>query len=88
MRRWPQAPSRVKRVIMGAEEIAKLQQEVGTKAEVIIDSGNVPQLLHQAAERATADVLVLGDIAGRRHLGDNGEGYGIIRESHIPVLRV
>ena len=47
---------------MGAEEIAKLQQEVGTKAEVIIDSGNVPQLLNQAAERTKADVLVLGHI--------------------------
>ena len=55
-----------------AKEIANLQQEVGTKAEVIIDSGDVPELLNRAAE----------------HLGDNGEGYGIIRESHIPVLSV
>ena len=69
-----------------AEEIAKLQREVGTKAEVIIDSGNVPQLLNRAAERTEADVLVIGHIPGRSHLGDNGEGYGIIRESHIPVL--
>jgi nucleotide-binding universal stress UspA family protein len=71
-----------------AKEIARLQQEVGTKAEVIIDSGNIPQLLNRAAEQTKADVLVLGHIPGRSHLGDNGEGYGIIRESHIPVLSV
>ncbi len=70
------------------KEIAQLQREVGTQAEVIIDSGNVPELLNRAAERAKADVLVLGHSPGRSHLGDNGEGYGIIRESHIPVLSV
>ena len=62
-----------------AEEIAKLQQDMGTKAEVIIDSGNVPELLNRAAERTKADVLVIGHIPGRSHLGDNGNGYGIIR---------
>ena len=71
-----------------AKEIAKLQQDVGTKAEVIIDSGNVPELLNRAAERTKADVLVIGRIPGRSHLGDNGEGYGIIRASQIPVLSV
>ncbi len=71
-----------------AKEIAKLQQDVGTKAEVIIDSGNVPELLNRAAARTNADVLVIGHIPGRSHLGDNGNGYGIIRASHIPVLSV
>jgi nucleotide-binding universal stress UspA family protein len=70
------------------EEIARLQTEIGTKAEVIIDSGKVPNLLREAAERTNADVLVIGHIPGRSHLGDNGEGYGIIRESPIPVLSV
>jgi nucleotide-binding universal stress UspA family protein len=71
-----------------AKEIAKLQQDVGTKAEVIIDSGDVPELLNRAAEQTKADVLVIGHIPGRSHLGDNGNGYGIIRGSHIPVLSV
>ena len=71
-----------------ATEIAKLQQDVGTKAEVIIDSGNVPELLNRAAERTKADLLVIGHIPGRSHLGDNGNGYGIIRASQIPVLSV
>ncbi len=71
-----------------AEEIAKLQQELGTTAEVIIDSGNVPELLNRAAERTKTDVLVIGHIPGRSHLGDNGNGYGIIRASRVPVLSV
>ncbi|MGB6942609.1 MAG: universal stress protein [Bryobacteraceae bacterium] len=70
------------------QEIAKLQQELGTKTDVIIDSGNVPELLNRAAETSKADVLVIGHLPGRSHLGDNGSGYGIIRESHVPVLSV
>jgi len=67
--------------------MADLQRQVGTHAEVIIDSGNVPKLLNQAAERIKADVLVIGRSPGRHHL-DDGEGYGIIRQSRIPVLSV
>ena len=79
-----------KKQIVGfaAAEIAKLQLDVGTKAEVIIDSGNVPELLNRAAAQTKADVLVIGHIPGRSHIGDNGNGYGIIRESNIPVLSV
>jgi len=77
---------RDKIVGFAAEEIAKLQKEVSTKAEVIIESGNVLESLNRAAERTKADVLVIGHIPGRSHLGDNGNGYGIIRASHIPVV--
>ena len=79
-----------KEMIVGfaTKEIAQLQQDLGTNAEVVIDSGNVPELLNRAAEQARADVLIVGRSPGRNHLGDNGEGYGIIRESHIPVLSV
>jgi nucleotide-binding universal stress UspA family protein len=71
-----------------AKEIATLQQDAGTKADVIIDSGNVPQLLNRAAAHTKADVLVIGHSPLRGHLGDNGNGYGIIRESSIPVLSI
>ena len=77
-----------KLVGFAAEAIARLQHEAGTKAEVIIDSGNVPELLNRAAEQTEADVLMIGHIPGRSHLGDNGNGYGIIRASQIPVLSV
>lgn len=71
-----------------SEEIAKLQRELGTDFEVIIDTGNVSELLNRAAEQTNADVLVIGHIPGRSHLGDNGNGYGIISQSRIPVLSV
>ena len=79
-----------KETIVGfaTKEIAKLQQDMGTKAEVIIDSGNVPELLNRAAEQTKADVLVIGHNPIRGHLGENGNGYGIIRGSPIPVLSV
>jgi nucleotide-binding universal stress UspA family protein len=79
-----------KEKVVGAatEEIARLQRDAGTNADVIIDSGNVAELLNRAAEQTKADVLVIGRIPGRSHLGDNGEGYGIIRQSPIPVLSV
>jgi nucleotide-binding universal stress UspA family protein len=70
------------------KEIAKLQQEAGTKADVIIESGNVPKLLSQIAARTKADLLVTGHIPSRGHLGENGNGYSIIRDARIPVLSV
>jgi nucleotide-binding universal stress UspA family protein len=86
----PHVDAAFKEMIVGsaAKEIATLQQDVGTKADVIIESGNVPQLLNRAAEHLKADVLIIGHKPLRGHLGDNGNGYGIIRESHIPVLSV
>jgi nucleotide-binding universal stress UspA family protein len=79
-----------KKTLVGiaAEEIAKLQKDAGTNAEVIIESGNVPTLLNQAAKQTNADVLVIGHIPGRSHWGDNSNGYGIIQTSRIPVLSV
>jgi nucleotide-binding universal stress UspA family protein len=70
------------------KEIGKLQQDMGTNFDIIIDSGNVPEALNRAAAQTKADVLIIGRIPGRSHLGDNGEGYGIIRRSRIPVLSV
>jgi nucleotide-binding universal stress UspA family protein len=69
-----------------AQQIAQLQQEMGTKAEVFIDSGDIPKLLSRAALETKADLLVIGrnPSAGRLR----GTGYGIIRESRIPALSV
>ena len=53
---------------------------------MIIESGNVPQLLNRVAEQTKADVLVIGHSPMRGHLGDNGNGYGIIRASQIPAM--
>ncbi len=40
-----------------AKEIAKLEEDVGTQAEVINERGDVHKLLNRAAERAGGDVL-------------------------------
>jgi nucleotide-binding universal stress UspA family protein len=79
-----------KEAIVGfaTKEMARLQQDAGIKADVIIESGHVPPLLNEVATRIKADVLVIGHLPQRGHLGDNGNGYGIIRASHIPVLSV
>lgn len=69
-------------------EIASLQNEVGTHAEVIIDSGDVAELLDLAAIRTRADLLIIGHLHGRSHLGNNGNGYRLMEESSIPVLSV
>ena len=69
-------------------EIAKLQQDAGTHAEVIIESGDVREALNRTAVQTKADVLVIGHLPSGGHLGENGSGYGIIRQSHIPVLSV
>ena len=45
-------------------------------------------MLNRAAEQTKADILVIGHMPSGGHLGANGSGYAIIRESHVPVLSV
>jgi nucleotide-binding universal stress UspA family protein len=71
-----------------SKEIAKLQQDAGTNAEVIIESGDTAKHLRHAIEQTKADLLVLGHTPSRGHLGENGNGYSIIRDARIPVLSV
>jgi nucleotide-binding universal stress UspA family protein len=74
-----------KLVQSAAQQVARLQQEMGIKAEVFIENGDVPKLLDQAARQNEGDVLVIGRPSHGRL---RSTGYGIIRESHIPVLSV
>ncbi|MBZ5661577.1 MAG: universal stress protein [Acidobacteriia bacterium] len=67
------------------QQIAKLQQEIGTKAEVVVEGGDVPKVLDQVARQTNADVLVTGRPSHGRL---RATGYSIIRESHIPVLSI
>ena len=69
-----------------AKELAKLQEDVGIHAEVLIESGDVLRALSRAAQHAKSDLLVIGHLPSGGHLGANGAGYAIIRDSHIPVL--
>jgi nucleotide-binding universal stress UspA family protein len=68
------------------KEIAKLQQDLGTEADVIIESGHLHTSLNAAAAQAKADLMVIGHLPTGGHLGENGSGHSIIRASHVPVL--
>jgi nucleotide-binding universal stress UspA family protein len=69
-----------------SEHVAKLQQDMGIKADVFIGSGDVPKVLSQAAKQTKADLLVTGCRPYGGHLRTHG--YSIICAVPIPVLSV
>ena len=73
-------------VSSASEELAKLQQQVGTKSEVVIDSGDPSVALGRIAREIAADLLVVGGHASGGRL--TSTSYGIISQSPIPVLSV
>jgi len=68
------------------KRMAKIQEELGTKADVFIGSGDVPKVMSQAAKETKADLLVVGCRSLDHRFGNTA--FGIIRESHVPVLSV
>lgn len=66
--------------------VAKLQQDIGTKADVLIGSGDVPKVLSQAAQQTKADLLVTGCYPYGGNLRTHG--YAVICAVPIPVLSV
>ena len=69
-----------------SQRIAKLQQEMGIKADVLIGSGDVPKAPSQAAKQTKADSLVTGCYPYGGNLRIHG--YAIICAVPIPVLSV
>jgi nucleotide-binding universal stress UspA family protein len=69
-----------------SEQMSKLQQDTGIKADAFIGSGDVPKVLSQAAKQTSADLLVTGCYPYGGHLRTHG--YGIICAVQIPVLSV
>jgi len=69
-----------------SEHIAALQKEMGTKADVLIGSGDVPRALSQAVKQTKADLLVIGSLPYGGQLRTHG--YAIITAVPIPVLSV
>jgi nucleotide-binding universal stress UspA family protein len=69
-----------------SQRIAKLQQNMGIKADVFIGSGDAPKVLCEAAKQTKADLLVTGcyPYGGRLRT----HGYAIICAVSIPVLSV
>jgi len=69
-----------------SQRIAKLQQEMGVSADVLIGSGDVPKVLSQAAKQTKADLLVTACYPYGGNLRIHG--YAIICAVPIPVLSV
>jgi len=69
-----------------SQRIAKLQQDMGIKADVFIGSGDAPKVLSQAAKQTKADLLVTGCYPYGGNLRIHG--YAIILAVPIPVLSV
>jgi len=69
-----------------SQRIAKLQQDMGIKADVFIGSGDAPKVLSKAAKQTKADLLVTGCYPYGGNLRIHG--YAIILAVPIPVLSV
>jgi nucleotide-binding universal stress UspA family protein len=71
------------------EEIAKLQKQAGTDFDTFIELGAVPGIVHEAAEKFNADLIVIGRGMVNRFAGDlRTEAYGIMREAPCPVISI
>ena len=71
------------------DQLDRLQQSVGTKAEQLIVAGDVPHTVCAQAEELGSDVLVIGRSSGSGLLGRlRTNAYAIIREAHCPVVSV
>ncbi len=71
------------------EEIAKLQKEAGTNFDTFVELGSVSKVVHDAAEKFNADLIIIGRGVMNRFAGDlRTEAYGIMRESPCPVISV
>jgi len=79
---------KLKHALVGnaSQRLAELQQDMGIKADVLIGSGDVPQVLRQAAKQTKADLLVAECYPYGGNLRIHG--YAIICAVPIPVLSV
>jgi nucleotide-binding universal stress UspA family protein len=74
---------------IAAEQIEKLQQSVGTRAEVFIEDGDIARVVRCAALRRRAALLVIGRGSAEGIIGRlRTHSYAILRESPCPVVSV
>lgn len=69
-----------------SQQIAELQQDMGTKADVFIGSGILPKVLSQAVKQTKADLLINACYPYGGHLRTHG--YAVICAVPVPVLSV
>lgn len=65
------------------------QKSCGTRAELVLETGEIPKSVSAAAARLQADLLVIGRSPEKGALGRlRANAYAIIRESPCPVVSV
>jgi len=71
------------------EEVAALQERLGLRAPLVIDSGDAAPTVCRLAEEWGADLLVIGRGSASGVFGRmRANAYAIIRQSHCPVVSV
>ena len=71
------------------DEIAKFQKLARTDFDTYIGFGRVSNVVHEAAEKFNADLIVIGRGVLNRFAGDlRTEAYGIMKEAPCPVISV
>jgi nucleotide-binding universal stress UspA family protein len=71
------------------ERIESALSEAGAQAEIVLDNGDVKNVVRNAAQAAGADLVVIGRHASAGILGRLREhAYAIVRESPCPVVSV
>ena len=71
------------------EEMERLRDRVGVKAEVLLDGGDPATVVHAMAEKHKADLVVIGRGSAAGGFGRlRTHAYAIIRQSPCPVLSV
>jgi len=72
-----------------ADRISALQQELHAECEVLIETGEVPAAVADAAQTRKADLLVIGRGRHAHGLGRlRTNAYAILRESPCPVIAI
>jgi nucleotide-binding universal stress UspA family protein len=71
------------------EDIEAVQQGIGSRAEAVLEMGDVAKSVSASAERLEADLLVIGRGAAASGSGRfRTKAYAIIRQSSCPVVSV
>jgi nucleotide-binding universal stress UspA family protein len=71
------------------QELSRLQQSVGSEAELLVESGEAAPTICAAAARLQADVLIIGRGSAAGVFGRlRTNAYAVIRQSPCPVVSV
>jgi nucleotide-binding universal stress UspA family protein len=71
------------------KKIAEMQREAGTKADLILEQGDIPDHVQRAAERLPADLVLIGRSSDAGVFGRlRKNAYAIIRQTPCAVISV